>query len=60
MLEVQVAEVDARTEQRAEGVVQPGWIQATGDEQAGLGESQRGFGHLQDMGTDATKGKRRL
>ena len=60
MLEVQVTEVDAGAEQRAEGTVQAGGIQPTGDEQAGLGEGQGRFGHWTEMGANATQGKRRL
>ena len=40
MLEIQVAEVDARAEQRGEGAFERGGIEPGGREQAGFGEGQ--------------------
>ena len=48
MLEIQVAEVDAGTEQRAERALQAGGVQSRGQQEAGFGELER-LGHAGSM-----------
>jgi hypothetical protein len=46
MLEIQIAEIDARAQQGTEGTMLTLLIEAGGEEEAGFGERERGIGHM--------------
>ncbi len=50
MLEIQIAEVDARAQQGAEGAVEMAGVQAGGKQQPGFGQSESVIGHAVRMG----------
>ncbi len=50
MLKIQVAEVDARAQQGAEGAVEMAGIQAGRKQQPGFGQSESVIGHVVRMG----------
>lgn len=50
MLEIQIAEVDARAQQGAEGAVEMAGVQAGRKQQPGFGQSESVIGHVVRMG----------